>query len=139
MDIFPARLGLGGVVGIHAKACFRRRAGHLVCLTIDLHPQQTFEEIEIGDWKRAFIKKRRDDGKLDLQLTPIGRQKYEEGAERILASLAEAKFLPLHDKSSPEEIRGSLGMSKKHFKQSIGQLFKAGRIRLLDNGIELIG
>src|SRR5690554_1841544 len=104
-----------------------------------IYRNETFEEIKIGDWKRAFIKKRRDDGKLDLQLTPIGRQKYEEGAEKILASLEEAKFLPLHDKSPPEEIRETLGMSKKHFKQSIGQLFKAGRIRILDTGIELIG
>jgi predicted RNA-binding protein (virulence factor B family) len=99
-----------------------------------IYENETFE----GDQKRAFIKKKRDDGKLDLQLTPPGRQKYEEGAEKILDSLKYEKFLPLHDKSSPEEIKQLLGMSKKHFKQSIGQLYKHKRIRLLENGIELL-
>ncbi|MEX2594252.1 MAG: S1-like domain-containing RNA-binding protein [Anditalea sp.] len=104
-----------------------------------IYQNETFEDIQIGDRKRAFIKKKRDDGKLDLQLTPLGRQKYEEGAEKILASLKDKKFLPLHDKSSPEEIKQLLGMSKKHFKQSIGQLYKLKRIKLLKNGIELVG
>jgi len=99
---------------------------------------ETFEPIEVGDKKRAFIKKRREDGKLDLQFVPTGRRKYEEGAENILASLKDQRFLPLHDKSSPEEIKQLLGMSKKNFKQSIGQLYKQKRIKLLDNGIELV-
>lgn len=102
-----------------------------------IYGNETFETIGIGDRKRAFIKKKREDGKMDLQLTPLGRQKYEEGAEKILASLKETRFLPLHDKSSPEAIKQVLGMSKKHFKQSIGQLYKLKKIRLLDNGIIL--
>jgi predicted RNA-binding protein (virulence factor B family) len=104
-----------------------------------LYQNETFQPLEIGERRRAFIKKRREDGKLDLQLTPLGRQKYEEGAEKILTSLKDNKFLPLHDKSSPEEIKQLLGMSKKHFKQSIGQLYKLKKIKLLPNGIELVG
>ena len=103
-----------------------------------VYHNETFEAVEIGDRKRAFVKKKRDDGKLDLQFTPLGRQKYEEGAEKILAALKDKKFLPLHDKSSPEEIKKILGMSKKHFKQSIGQLYKLKQIKLLNNGIELV-
>lgn len=103
-----------------------------------IYENETFEDIQIGDRKRAFIKKKREDGKLDLQITPLGRQKYEEGAEKILDSLKDKKFLPLHDKSSPEEIKQWLGMSKKHFKQSIGQLYKLKKIRLLKNGIALV-
>ena len=99
---------------------------------------ETFEEVQIGELRRAFIKSKREDGKLDLQWTPLGRQKYEEGAEKILASLKDKKFLPLHDKSSPEEIKQLLGMSKKHFKQSIGQLYKIRKIKLVPGGIELI-
>jgi predicted RNA-binding protein (virulence factor B family) len=45
--------------------------------------------------------------------------------------------LPLHDKSTPEEIRQELNMSKKHFKQCIGQLYKAGKIQILENGISI--
>ena len=104
-----------------------------------VYHNETFEKVEVGERKRAFIKKKREDGKLDLQFNPLGRQKYEEGAEKILTYLKEKKFLPLHDKSSPEEIKQLLGMSKKHFKQSIGQLYKLKKVRLLDHGIEWVG
>jgi predicted RNA-binding protein (virulence factor B family) len=103
-----------------------------------IYKNEVFQPIEIGQQIRAFIKKVRTDGKLDVQILPVGREKYEEGAEKILDALKSKKFLPLHDKSSPEEIQKSLGMSKKHFKQSIGQLYKAKKIRITDEGIELV-
>jgi len=103
-----------------------------------LYKNEVFQPLNIGDKMRVFVKKRREDGKLDLQLLPIGREKYEEGAEKILEVLKVRKFLPLHDKSSPESIKELLGMSKKHFKQSIGQLYKAKKITIKDDGIELI-
>ncbi len=103
-----------------------------------LYKNETFQPIQVGDTVSAFVKKRRDDGKLDLQLLPIGREKYEEGAEKILEVLKVRKFLPLHDKSSPDAIKELLGMSKKHFKQSIGQLYKAKKIAIKDDGISLV-
>jgi predicted RNA-binding protein (virulence factor B family) len=103
-----------------------------------VYQSETFERVTIGEKRRAFIKYKREDGKLDLQWTPVGRQKYEEGAEKILVALKDKRFLPLHDKSSPEEIKQLLGMSKKHFKQSIGQLYKLRKIKLVPGGIELI-
>lgn len=103
-----------------------------------IYANEVFKPLRIGDVVKAYVKKRRDDGKLDLQLTPIGREKYEEGAEKILEVLKVRKFLPLHDKSSPESIKELLGMSKKHFKQSIGQLYKAKKIVIKDEGIELV-
>jgi uncharacterized protein len=102
-----------------------------------LYKNEVFQPLNIGDRIRVFIKKRREDGKLDLQLLPIGREKYEEGAEKILEVLKIRKFLPLHDKSSPESIKELLGMSKKHFKQSIGQLYKAKKIVIKEDGIAL--
>jgi len=102
-----------------------------------LYKNEVFQTLEPGDLVIAYIKKRREDGKLDLQLLPNGREKYEAGAEKILELLKIKKFLPLHDKSSPESIKELLGMSKKHFKQSIGQLYKARKIYIKENGIEL--
>ncbi|WP_209329326.1 CvfB family protein [Lunatimonas salinarum] len=99
---------------------------------------EVFAPLAIGEEVRAFIKKVREDGKLDLQLTPIGRQKYDEGCERVLQALEKTGFLSLHDKSNPEDIRAELGMSKKHFKQSIGQLYKQNRILIQENGIVLV-
>jgi len=104
-----------------------------------IYKNEVFQPIAIGDTVRAFVKKIREDGKLDLQLTPIGRQKFEEGAELILERLKKTGFLPLHDKSDPEAIKKELGMSKKHFKQAIGQLYRKNLILIKDTGIDLVG
>lgn len=103
-----------------------------------IYANEVFEPLAIGERRKMYVKKRRDDGKIDLQLLPPGRVKYEEGAEKILSVLREKGFLKLHDKSDPEEIKSQLGMSKKHFKQCIGQLYKAREIKLVEGGITLI-
>ena len=46
-------------------------------------------------------------------------------------------FLAVHDKSTPEEIKLLLGMSKKVFKQAIGNLYREKKITIEDNGIYL--
>jgi hypothetical protein len=102
-----------------------------------LFKNEVFQSIHIGEKRSVFIKNRRDDGKLDLQLLAPGREKYDEGSEKILSILEEKGFLPLHDKSTPKEIQDILGMSKKHFKQCIGQLYRARMIQLLPDGISL--
>lgn len=102
-----------------------------------LYANEVFQPLEIGEIRQVFVKKRRDDGKIDLQLLPTGREKYEDGAEKILKILEEKGFLPLHDKSDPEKIKEVLGMSKKHFKQCIGQLYKAREIVIEEKGISL--
>lgn len=102
-----------------------------------IYANEVFQPLEIGARRKLWVKKTRDDGKIDLQLLPVGRVKYEEGAEKILEILEEKGFLPLHDKSDPEEVKQLLGMSKKHFKQCIGQLYKAREIVIQEDGISL--
>lgn len=102
-----------------------------------IYANEVFQPLEIGERRKLWVKKRRDDGKLDLQVLPAGRVKYDEGSEKILQLLEEKSFLPLHDKSDPEEIKRVLGMSKKHFKQCIGQLYKAREIEIREDGISL--
>jgi len=46
--------------------------------------------------------------------------------------------LNLGDKSSPEEIRDRLKMSKKAFKQVIGGLYKQRLITMTENEIRLV-
>lgn len=102
-----------------------------------LFRNEVFQSLELGEARKVFIKKNREDGKLDLQLLAPGREKYDEGSEKILSILESKGFLPLHDKSAPEEIQEHLGMSKKHFKQCIGQLYKAREIIIESDGIKL--
>ncbi|NHE57248.1 CvfB family protein [Cyclobacterium plantarum] len=103
-----------------------------------IYGNETFKPLEAGDKVRAFVKKVREDGKIDLQLTPIGRQKFEEGAAAILEILEKNAFLPLNDKSKPEVIQETLAMSKKQFKQCIGQLYKKKKIIIKEDGIYLV-
>jgi hypothetical protein len=103
-----------------------------------LFKNEVFQTLEIGEKRSVFIKKRREDGKLDLQLLAPGRVKFDEGSEKILELMSKTGFLPLNDKSTPEEIQALLGMSKKHFKQCIGQLYKVKKIQIQPDGISLI-
>ena len=46
-------------------------------------------------------------------------------------------FINLNDKSSPEDIKDMLQMSKKNFKKAIGTLYKKRLIEIKDDGIYL--
>lgn len=94
----------------------------------------------MGERCEGYITRVRDDGLVDVGLEPPGYAKVPGAAESLLESLraAEGGFLPVHDKSPPDQVRDLLGMSKKVFKQAVGSLYKAGRIRIAEDGIRLV-
>jgi len=97
-----------------------------------------FRELNVGDDCLGYIKSVREDGKIDVSLKPIGIKNLDSSAQRILNELmARNGFLELHDKSSPDEIKSVLQMSKKSFKRGVGVLYKQRKIQLLPNGIRL--
>lgn len=99
---------------------------------------EVFENLTIGDVRKAFVKTVREDGKIDLSLQRIGLVRFDDAQQKILDALkAHNGFLPLHDKSDAGEIQTQLGMSKKTFKSAIGMLFKAKIVIIKDNGVEL--
>ena len=103
-----------------------------------LYSSETFKTLHPGDRLKAYVKKVRDDDKIDLSLTPLGYAKVNGLADEILAALREAGGrLPLSDKSSPEDIQRAFGCSKKSFKMTIGTLYREGSIVISDNGIAL--
>ncbi len=104
-----------------------------------LYQDEVFNEsIRAGDRIRGFVKNIRDDGKIDVALNPLGYAKVEENAQRILDELeGHNGFLKLQDKSSPDDIKTILQMSKKTFKQCIGSLYKEKLIEIKDDGIYL--
>lgn len=98
-----------------------------------------FEDIRTGDKLKAYIKKIRDDHKIDVVLQTPGYKSIEPNAQYILDELkAAGGFLPLHDKSSPDTIKDQLGISKKSFKKAIGSLYKDKQILIKGDGIELL-
>lgn len=98
-----------------------------------------FEDIRSGDKLTAYIKKVREDGKVDVVLQPMGYKSIEPNAAYILEELeAAGGFLPLSDASAPDLIRQELGMSKKLFKKAIGTLYKEKKIGITPDGISLL-
>lgn len=100
---------------------------------------EIFQDLHIGDCLQGYVKKIREDNKIDVSLQPIGYRKFSEtNSELIVQRLMEREgFLPLTDKSTPEEIYSLLGISKKAFKKSIGALYKLKKITLEAEGIKL--
>ncbi|WP_094752169.1 CvfB family protein [Psychromonas sp. CD1] len=104
-----------------------------------LFESEVFGDMGIGKHCKGYIKQIRSDGKLDVSLTKVGYAKVDALAERILQSLKQNQgFLPLHDKSRPEQIAKILKMSKANFKKSIGQLYRHKRILIANDGIRLV-
>ena len=95
----------------------------------------------IGDRKNGFVSRVTEDGLVDVTFDIPGYGKVTDAARRLEAALekAEGGFLPVHDKSPPEKIRDVVGMSKKVFKQAVGALYRARKIRLTDDGIHWLG
>ena len=103
-----------------------------------LYRNEIFQEVLYGDRKKGFIKKIREDYKIDVSLQRTGYENVQPSEKKILARLKEGKgFLPLNDYSTPEEITAMLEMSKKVFKKAIGSLFKQRIIRIEKKGIYL--
>jgi uncharacterized protein len=98
-----------------------------------------FKPIKRGEKCQAYIKKVREDGKIDLSLEPIGKIRFEQNAEKILAFLKRnGGATHLTDKSTPEDVYELLQMSKKNFKAALGTLYKAHKISLEKNQTRLL-
>lgn len=105
-----------------------------------LYKNEVFEKLGVGDRKTGFIKKIRDDDKIDLFLRKPGYESVKDSKNVVMQKIREAGgHLPYHDKSSPEDIKNNLGMSKKEFKRVIGGLYREGVIKLSESGITLTG
>ncbi|MCE7066754.1 S1 RNA-binding domain-containing protein [Dyadobacter sp. CY326] len=104
-----------------------------------IYGNEVFREIKIGDSLKGYIKKIREENKLDLSLQKTGYEVVEPTAQHILDELKKTDgFLNLSDNSSPEDIYKKLQISKKVFKKAIGGLYKQGLIKIGDDGIRLI-
>lgn len=102
-----------------------------------LHFNEVYREVAIGDQLEGYIKTIRPDNKIDVVAGKPGYQRVEDESDRILRLLEEHNgYLPYHDKSSPEEIYGFFGMSKKAFKMVTGKLYKARKIEFTKTGIK---
>jgi uncharacterized protein len=104
-----------------------------------LYHNEVFRRLRLGDRLPGYIKQIRDDNKIDLSVRRPGFGGIRADAELIVRKLREHDgFLPYADDASPEEIYAFFQMSKKSYKALIGNLFRAGRIRIDQDGIYLL-
>ncbi|MDP2561444.1 S1 RNA-binding domain-containing protein [Psychrobium sp. 1_MG-2023] len=103
-----------------------------------LYRNEVFKELRVGYKTKAYINRVRDDGKIDLLLEKPGYSNNDELANKIIKFLKQNQgFSHINDKSSPEIITRIFGVSKKKFKQSLGNLLKQGQISIESDGIRL--
>lgn len=103
-----------------------------------LYKSEVFQEVKQGTRTKAFVKKVREDQKIDVSLQQQGYANIEPNAYKILEVLKEkGGFLPLHDKSNPDDVKRLLEMSKKTFKKAVGGLYREKLIIIKEEGIFL--
>jgi predicted RNA-binding protein (virulence factor B family) len=105
-----------------------------------VYKNEVFTHLHIGQFiDEAFVKKIREDNKLDIGLGKQGGEKLADDNQKIISLLKSHKgFLPYHDKSAPDDIYAFFGMSKKAFKMNVGMLYKLKLITIEDDGIHLV-
>jgi predicted RNA-binding protein (virulence factor B family) len=101
---------------------------------------EIFQEIRVGNRLKGYVKKIRDDQKIDISIQAIGfRNVNDSNSELIYLTLIENNgFLAINDKSSPDDIYTQFGISKKAFKKSLGALYKQKKVDSQSDGIKLI-
>ncbi len=96
------------------------------CHTGILYANEVFSPLKIGQAVEVQIKKIRDDDKIDLLLPQPKKSDLSELEQTILERLkANHGILSLGDKTPPDAIYRTLGVSKKNFKRAISRLYKA--------------
>lgn len=105
-----------------------------------IHPSERYAEPRLGEEVTArVIGYRAVDRTLNLSLKPRSFEMLENDSQMILTYLqSNGGFMTLNDKSSPEDIKATFGISKGQFKKALGGLMKAKKVKQDALGTELI-
>ena len=104
-----------------------------------IYASDVFQPVRPGLRVRGWVKRVREDGRLDLALQPPAREITDSLAERVIAWLVENDGVgTLTDRSSPEDIKARFQVSKKNYKRALSSLYKQRRIRLEADRVVLV-
>ncbi|NRB41960.1 MAG: GntR family transcriptional regulator [Pseudomonadales bacterium] len=106
-----------------------------------LYNNEIFQRLSKGQRHKAYIKKIREDGRIDLNLQKAGfsQGRLDDLSNKILTKIDhQGGLLAMNDKSSPAEISAVFGVSKKQFKQAVGKLYKLRLITFENDGIKKV-
>ena len=103
-----------------------------------VHKNELFGTLHRGQKLVGYVKALRPDHKLNITLSAPGYGKIDSVAQAMLSVLEKrGGYMAVTDKSAPEAIYTLFGISKKVFKQTLGSLYKSGKITLDTDGIRL--
>jgi uncharacterized protein len=103
-----------------------------------LYSNEVFQPLKSGQKIKGYIKKVREDNKIDLSLHKPGYERVDDITDTILNVLKEqGGFISVTDKSSPETINKLFGVSKKTYKKAIGAIYRKKLITIESDGIRL--
>lgn len=104
-----------------------------------VYRDEVYEPVAVGERRKGWIKKVREDGKIDCALRQPGFGGVIDSRDAIVAALrAAGGFLPVGDHTDPAEITRIFSMSKKTYKRAAGTLYKERTISIDDDGIRLL-
>ncbi len=104
-----------------------------------IYENEVFTPLEIGAYVKGYVKKIREDDRIDVTLQKEGYEQVDAISKGILEKLTEAGgFLAVSDKSAAEMVYHMFGISKKNFKKAIGSLYKKKIITIDKEGIRLV-
>ncbi len=104
-----------------------------------IYSDEVYRSLEIGEQVVGYVKKIREDGKLDLTLLPPAGERTENIAALIIERLKRhGGEDEIGDFLSPDYIAASFQCSKKDFKRAVGLLLKTGKVAKTDGGLRLL-
>lgn len=96
------------------------------------------EDLKVGDRVSLFVRRVKEDGRIDLGSKEAGFAGVVEAEQKVLDRLqAAGGFLPYGDWTPPDVIYKVFKMSKGTYKKAIGALYRQGRVDLRRDGIKL--
>ena len=106
-----------------------------------IHPNERFSVPRVGqELQVRVIGFRKEDRSLNLSAKPRAYEMLDADSQMILAYLQlMGGKMAFNDKSNPDEIKATFGISKGQFKKALGGLMKAKKIKQSPEGTELIG
>lgn len=104
-----------------------------------IYQNEVFQKLVLGQRCRGYVKKIREDRKIDISLQQTGYKRVDDVSQTILNIIQDSGgMVTVTDKSPPEEIYALFGVSKKVFKKAIGGLYKKRLITIDTDGVKLV-
>ncbi len=104
-----------------------------------LFENELFQRLHFGQAVKGYIKQVREDGKIDLTLQLPSQLTRDTLTDAIVEHLRQQQGVStLTDKSTPDDIYATFGVSKSSYKKALGQLYKNRQILIEKHRITLL-